>query len=73
MCDQSREVTKSPNHWCASSCATRGSLLTSPAAAASCSVRSVRVVAEVFSMPPMVKSETTTWAYLGQAYGTPMV
>ena len=30
------------------------------------SVRSVRIVREVFSMPPATKSVTATWAYLSQ-------
>ena len=34
-------------------------------------IRSTIVVADVFSMPPKMKSSTTTWAYFSYGYGTP--
>ena len=68
-CDQSRHVTRSPNHWWASSWAMRSSLVMSSAARSSSRMCSYIVVAVVFSMPPKMKSLTTTWAYLFHGYG----
>ncbi len=42
------------------------------AARASIRMCSYIVVALVFSMPPKMKSLTTTWAYLLQGYGVPV-
>ena len=63
-CDQSRQVRRSPNHWCAISCAIRASASASRRARASYSAVSVSVVALMFSMPPKMKSCTTTCEYL---------
>ena len=59
-CDQSSQVTRSPNHWWASSWATSASGSCSRTAFSSTRIRSVIVVQATFSMPPNTNSWTTT-------------
>ena len=70
-CDQSLQVSRSPNHWWASSCETRPSAFSSSSAISSWSIWSVIVVAVMFSMPPP-NSGMQAWAYLAYGYGRPM-
>ena len=50
--DHSAQVKRSPNHWCAASCATSPVIGWSTRPFASNSAVSVKVVADRFSMPP---------------------
>ena len=63
---QSWQVNRSPNHWCASSWAMRVSALQSRHARPSVMQMLVSVVAATFSIPPKMKSSTTTWSSRGQ-------
>jgi hypothetical protein len=65
MCDQSLHVNKLPNHWCAASCAIKPCGSPSRMPRSSRSIVSVKVVAEMFSMPPKGKFSTQAWLYFG--------
>src|SRR5665811_267185 len=71
---QRRVVSRSPYHWCASSCAINPSELAWGSDQAGCSIAtSFCDVAVTFSIPPYWNSGMTIWSYLDHGYGTPVL